>query len=203
MVGYILQKLRGKTDDITVYTRSDGAIGITVSLRQKFGEDGPDKSDLLVQALLSSRLTWCWRSDRQYEVAEWSPVKNLPKKRSMTLLTPQSASLLLDDLLEEDVEGQWRGITLFGMDMSNATCPDENALKLYLKQLSETGNGPLKLVMVFIEDDKDTYIFVGQHRDAAVEDILAHLGVRLDAIKHKRKYSELRFARLENLFQVK
>jgi len=151
----------------------------------------------LVEELLASGLAWVWESGRDDPVApEWAHLE-LPKDRPATPLTRESATSLLADLLELNVEGYARSVLLFGADPGAAgILLDDTPRREAVRRFCADEAGPVRAVRYQIGDQANHLVFVPHEPVSSVVALLERwLPERAEARRYK--YSQLYVARLE------
>ena len=194
-----LQRIRGAKQEIVVYQRETGCICFEVPL---FVDRDAPPSDFFHE-LLSSGLSWCWASVRQYPTAEDSPLRGLPEERPPTMLTPDNVQLLSEEFRELDSGEKGRTIFLFGVDSDSVLgLLDPRTLHSALRAFAEREASPIRLVFLRVGDSVNKYIFVPHEPIDQVKRLLYAWGIDSNALYKARPYKALGVVRLECLHSL-
>jgi hypothetical protein len=183
---------------VSIFKRDDGVICYVAPI---FG----DKRCVyeLPSYLLSLGVPCYWASERSGAVALDSEAQDLPANRGFTLLIENNASSLVQDFLEHDIDGDGRFITIVAMDGSRSSQPlDYILLQPTLERFAAHEEGPIRMVMVKLNDTFNAHIFVPHKPIETVGMLLVDLGLTSSTNREIRSYKSLRLAKLESLFSL-
>lgn len=149
-----------------------------------------------VDSLKNASLCWYWCSERQYEpeaeFADW----NLPKSRSLTLLSSDTRELLVRDLSEEDIDMRRRSVTLIGV-AEGTSFRSATSLEAEIQAFLSGENSTIEIVVDQINDMKTHYVFFPRNPSDAVRGLLLNWGLLGERPTSSYPYSRLRTAQLE------
>lgn len=182
-------------DEVVLYTRDGGPICYELPLL--FRGDAPDK---LASLLLTTALAWVWTSGRSGASANGAQFDKLPDRRPWTRLAPATKGTFEKDLSERDEEQNGRWIILVGAAPEEAGLPIADGLvEKEIKRFASTESGPVRIVVVQIEDLSKSQVYVPHKPHPSVVELLAHWGIHASESVPTRPYSRLRVIALEKL----
>jgi hypothetical protein len=194
VLGCIMKK------QLVAYLRNQGPICYEMQI---LNIEYRSSLELITQQLLGSGLLWYWRSSRSYESADAYKDLNLPEERPLTQLTPGSASSLVEDFSELDIDGQGRFIAIFGLDQNSVSRGlDTLGLQSALNNFLQREQGPIRVVVIRIGDMRPQYIFVPHYPIEAVGELLENWGITSTKVEKERPYKKLNEAKLESVIEA-
>ena len=163
--------------------------------------DSVDMTQLehVCHTLVADDLVWWWQSCpiRDGQTSVFSP------PRQWTMLSNDSAHLLIDDISEFDFPtSSGRRIALIGLDRASPTTIEPSWLKRGMHDFCVGETGAVNVVVENPGDSCDDYIFTSHIPAASVKRLLSSLGVDKNAKLSRRRYSSLRNLQLEHLYNL-
>lgn len=163
--------------------------------------DAPQVREFALQ-LLANGLDWVWQSARAHPDEATRRHLPTPESRASTLLTMDTASDFVVDLLERDeVEGYTRFVALFGVTPAAARDLMGHTATTAIRDFCQERGG-IQICVIQIGDSQTEFVFVPHQRTRESDDVLAHWGIRTDLAYPTRPYRKLYTASLESIFQI-
>lgn len=188
-----------REENVTLYERPSGVVCYELPL---FSALDYGRAGQFARTLLASTLDGVWQSDRSHEGLEEPTNRDTPYRRPNTLLTPESVSALVADLLErDDTEGCTRFVALFGTKAGTAVDLIEREPMDAVREFSQE-RGVVQICAIQLGDSPTDFIFVPHERTRSIDDQLLNWGIQGDSAYPTRPYHKLYSASLESLFRV-
>ncbi len=185
---------------VVAYLRDRGAVCYEFPLFFDSSKGGPQRQR--PAELLRSGLTWFWTSARTQPASQEWASKGLPSPRSLTRLDETTASNLLNDFDERDVDGYGRHIAMLGLDTGSAGSPSFHPqVRAALTNFANEEAGPIRMLIFQENDGHYNQMFVSREFPPPVRQLLESWGIQPETISrwHRKRYSRLGVLRLENL----
>lgn len=181
-----------------VYVRDRGPICYDTE-QLTFDADNPDQWMWIPQWLLASGLQWWWCSRRppgQWRPHPDSPV--LPEETPLTHLDQGRARALVDELMEHNVRGWGRLVSIFGLEAGSTEALTKATLEEALRRFVFREDPPVRIVFV-APGLYQTLVFVPHQPMQTVEHLLKRALPDPAKVVITRPYERLKPHRLEDL----
>jgi hypothetical protein len=187
---------------MAVYYRDRGPICYEASV---FFNPAPRAG--LPRELLSSKLDWCWESERRCHPGDVPDDTyddpDLPRIRPLTPLTVANEAEFFRDLRERNADQYARFIALFGVDPSTTTTLlDAVGFRAALESYTKREDGPIRIVVIQLSDSNWEHVYLPHQPIPAMRELLGTWGLDLARAHPKLPYRRLSAARLENLYKL-
>ncbi len=156
------------------------------------------------KAVLASNLGWCWRSSVR-ELAD--PDTDPALQDGCRPLTPLSAATYDEFAADIQYIDDWdngKEIELFAYDpdISSFTIVEDSNLRIALTNFATHEEGPIRLVIVTLDDEENSLVFVPHSPVPFVEKLLEIWNAPWVRENNRHKYDALRIVKLETMYSL-
>ncbi|HLA84386.1 MAG TPA: hypothetical protein VJL29_06305 [Thermoguttaceae bacterium] len=160
-------------------------------------------TDAVRQALLTPDLGWSWRSSVRGENDTSNEI--VSQNRPLTRLSAQTFADFVADVQYIDEWDNGKGIDLFGYDPDAASAiisEYDSGFRTAIDRFAVCEGGPLRLVIITLEDQENSLVFVPHDPVPIVEKLLETWNASWAKANARRKYHRLRGVKLETIFSL-
>jgi len=162
-------------------------------------------TDVFREALLATDLEWCWRGSVRKQSDLRSATSLRAKHPPLTLLSAETVSEFTDDVQYIDEWDNGKGIELFAYDRGkSSSIIDEYDLRLRvaLDHFVACEGGPLRLVIITLDDQENSLVNVPHEPIPFVESLLEAWNASWVRMNARRKYKSLGMVKLETIYSL-